>query len=279
MVDGDTTPAAGRWPLFEFDPSPEAVIEPARAITRRADMPAAAVLCFFQDVIETWAAAGRVVEFACLRSEIGRNPVYRLSTPAGPVALLHPGVGAPLAAGFLEEAIALGGRAFVACGGAGVLDSAIDVGAVLVPTAAVRDEGTSYHYLPPSREVRLAPRAVAACRTVLEAHGVPHRLVKTWTTDGLYRETAARMARRRAEGCVCVEMETAALAAVAEFRGVAFAQLLYGGDDLGGETWDSRQWTDCVPVRERLLELAIEIALALALALARSLGGTTHGAL
>ena len=50
------------------------------------------------------------------------------------------------------------------------------------------------------------------------------------------------MALRRSEGCLTVEMETAAFCAVAQFRGVTFGQILYGGDDLTGENWDGRSW-------------------------------------
>ncbi len=226
-------------------------------------MPAACVLCFFHDVIAHLQQAGLLTEVARLRSEMGAHPVYCLSTPAGPVALLHPGIGAPLAAALLEEAIALGARTFVACGGAGVLERDIAVGTVLVPAVAVRDEGTSYHYLPPAREVALVPAVVSAIEAALTGKGVPHRRVKTWTTDAFYRETPGRIARRQAEGCSCVEMETAALCAVAQFRQVAFGQLLYGGDDVSGVVWDSRGWHGKWSVRERLTLLAAEIAVTL----------------
>jgi uridine phosphorylase len=252
--------SSAEFPILEFDPDPKALIEPGTLRRSCTEMPAAGVLCFFHDVITHLKDAGLLTEIASLRSEMGAHPVYRLVTAAGPVALLHPGIGAPLAAALLEEAIALGGRTFIACGGAGVLDRAIAVGTVLVPATAVRDEGTSYHYLPPSREVALAPAVVSAIEAALTAKGVPHQRVKTWTTDAFYRETLGRIARRRAEGCACVEMETAALAAVAQFRQITFGQLLYGGDDVSGETWDSRGWTGKWSVREQLTLLAAEIA-------------------
>ena len=133
----------------------------------------------------------------------------------------------------------------------------------IVPTAAVRDEGTSYHYLPPSREVSPSPAAVTAIEATLARRGVAYVAGKTWTTDGFYRETAARIARRRAEGCLTVEMEAAAFFAVAQFRGVTFGQLLYGGDDVSGEAWDSRSWQSRVSIRERLFWLAAEACLQL----------------
>ena len=135
-------------PILEFDPSPTAVIEPSDHI-EPMDIPPHAVLCFFQDVIEPVAAehGGTIVDHVV--SEIGRNPIYELDIDGRRLALVHPGVGAPLAGGFLEELIARGCRTFVACGGAGVLVPDVALGHVIVPTAAIRDEGTSYHYLPP----------------------------------------------------------------------------------------------------------------------------------
>ena len=179
------------------------------------------------------------------------------------LALYHPGVGAPLAAGLLEESIALGCRRFIACGGAGVLDRAIALGHLVVPTSAVRDEGTSYHYLPPDREVGPSAEALTALEAVLERRGCAYLRGKTWTTDALYRETAAKVRRRREEGCLVVEMEAAALFAVARFRGVILAQVLYGGDDVSGAEWDSRHWDQSLTVREQVFWLAAEACLAL----------------
>lgn len=99
---------------------------------------------------------------------------------------------------------------------------------------------------------------------VLAEDGVPFVTGRTWTTDVPYRETPAKIAARRAEGCITVEMEAAALAAVARFRGVPLAQVLYGGDDLTGEVWDSRDWTTQSHTRDNLVRLAGTAALRLA---------------
>jgi uridine phosphorylase len=256
------TEAAQTIPILQFDPDPGAIIDPQKEI---APIPIAAraVLCFFQDVITDLERAGRLRKVYELGSEIGRNPVYELDVEGEAVALCHPGVGAPLAAGFLEELIALGCRQFVACGGAGVLDGRLPVGHVIVPDSAVRDEGTSYHYLPPEAPAVASATAVAAIETVLQRHHLDYVVGKTWTTDGIYRETRARMARRLAEGCVAVEMEAAAFFAVAQFRGVTFGQILYGGDDLSGDSWDNRDWQRAGSTREKLFWLAVEACLAL----------------
>jgi len=243
------------YPILEYDPSPDAIIEPSRILSP-INIPAHCVLCFFQDVISGLGARGLLRPIYSLGSEIGPNPVYTLDIDGRPLALVHPGLGAPLAGAFLDELIALGCRHFIACGGAGVLDRALVVGHVIVPTTAVRDEGTSYHYLPPAREVAASPPAVAAIEAELRARDVAYVAGKTWTTDGFYRETPARIARRRAEGCLTVEMEAAAFFAVGQFRGVTVGQLLYGGDDVSGDAWDSRRWQGRASVRERLFWLA-----------------------
>lgn len=104
---------------------------------------------------------------------------------------------------------------------------------------------------------------MAALQGVLNRRGLPHLTGKTWTTDAPYRETPDKIAMRRKEGCLTVEMEAAALMAAAQFRGVTLGQVLYGGDDLSGETWDKRGWQSRAEVRESLFWLAVEACLEL----------------
>jgi uridine phosphorylase len=251
------------YPLLEFDPAPEAIIEPGRVVRPR-DTPEHCVVCFFREVIETICGQGRANVVVENRWEDGPHPLYELALSGRRLAVFHPGVGSALAAGLLEEVIAFGCRKFIACGGCGVLDKEIAVGHLIVPVSALRDEGVSYHYLPPGREVDASPAGVAAIEQVLKAHRLAYRLGKTWTTDAPYRETRAKVQRRRAEGCLTVEMEAAAFFAVAQFRGVTFAQILYGGDDVSGMgAWETRDWHGQASVREKLFWLAAEACLSL----------------
>ncbi len=244
------------YPILEHDDAREAFIEPSRVV-QPMDIAERCVLCFFQDVLEGLREDEALSPVYTLGSEMGANPVYELIVEGRRVAVTHPGVGAPLAAGFLEELIALGCRKFIVCGGAGSLDAALTVGHLIVPDAAVRDEGTSYHYLPPSREVVADPRGVSAVEQALVARRLPFVRGKTWTTDAFYRETPRRIAARKAEGCLTVEMEAAALFAVAAFRGVALGQLLYGGDDLSGLEWDHREWQGQRGTRRLVFDVAV----------------------
>lgn len=247
-------------PILEFDPSTDAVLEPHLAV-RPFDLPAHVVLCFFQDAIARFVEDVGGREIGRLGSEIGSYPVFEVEVEGRRLAIAQAGVGGPLAAGWLEELIALGGRAFVVAGGAGVLVPDLAMGHIVIPTAAIRDEGTSYHYLPASREVEPTADALSAIVGTLEARGVPYVSGKTWTTDAFYRETRGKVARRVADGCLTVEMEAAAFFAVARFRGVSFGQMLYAGDDLSGEAWDSRAWLNHGTGRDLLLRLAAEAVL------------------
>jgi uridine phosphorylase len=244
-------------PILEFDPDLAAIVNPQSHI-KNADIPRKVVLCFFQDVLAQFLNKGVLEVCGNLASEIGANPVYRTEWQGQNLAVVHPGVGAPLAAGFLEELIALGGRSFIACGGCGVLDETIDVGYPIILTSAVRDEGTSYHYLPPAREVAASQKAVDSLEKTLQSKGIDYRLGKTWTTDGLYRETPSRRQNRMAEGCIVVEMEAAAFFAVARFRDVLFGQIVYGGDLVIPERWDNRGWISNTTSREALFWFAVE---------------------
>lgn len=245
-----------QYPIMEYDKAREAVIEPGKGEIL-ARLPKKLALCFFQDALEEMESRGEL-EIICVQpSENGARRFYRTLGEAEPVAVVHPGCGASYAAITLERCLAWGAKQVLACGGAGVLVDDLPMGALLVPERALRDEGTSYHYLPPAREVELSPAGISAlCRT-LEREGRVYRRVKTWTTDGFYRETRARAESRKREGCQAVEMECAAFAAVCQFRGAGFAQLLYSGDTLAGPEWQKRDWMNQTALRIEALRLTL----------------------
>jgi uridine phosphorylase len=246
-------------PLTEFDPDRDAVIEPEKVIRHR-DLPEHCILSFFWEVIAKLKDEPNSEALSPIKSEMGEIQLYRINLEK-PVGIIPCGVGAPLAAGILEEVIARGGRKFVVCGGSGVLDKTIGSGDVVVVTSALRDEGTSYHYLPPGREVFPSQKMTNAIQTTLDKHNVPYVNGKTWTTDGFYRETRGKIASRKAEGCITVEMEASALFAVGQFRDVEIGQILYGGDDVGGEEWDPRELGKKIPAREKIFWLSVEACL------------------
>jgi uridine phosphorylase len=250
------------YPILEFDAAPEAFIEPSKVISPR-DIPEHCVVCFFRDVIDKIAVDHHARIVVENRWEDGPHPVYEIMHKGQRLAFYHPGVGAAVSASLLEEVIAFGCRKFIACGGCGVLEKDIAVGHLIVVSGAVRDEGASYHYLPPSREVTANELGVAALTSIMVNRRIPYRVGKTWTTDAPYRETSDKIARRREEGCIVVEMEAAGMMAVAQFRNVTFGQALYGGDDLSGVEWDNRRWQSRADIRENLFWLCADACLTL----------------
>ena len=133
------------------------------------------------------------------------------------------------------------------------------VGEIVVPVSAVRDEGTSYHYIEPSREIECHKETARTVVSSLKEMGIPFATGKTWTTDAIYRETPDMIESRRNEGCITVDMEAAAFFAVSKYHDIPLAQLLYAGDDVSGEVWDSRHWNMQEGIRYNLLLSAVEI--------------------
>jgi hypothetical protein len=230
-------------PLHEDDLAEAGVLEAHMLHRTSANIPRAIVLCFFNELLEQLEGDGVLSVKYVLRSEIGRNPIYQFETDDGPVAVVHPG--------------------FVACGGAGALVNDLAPGHVMVVTSALRDEGTSFHYAPPSRIIDADPLGVAILDEVLTENDVDHFVGRTWTTDAFFRETRSRVERRIDERCTMVDMESSAFIAVARYRGLRFAQLLYAGDSLAGEKWDSRSWTSAGSIRETLFRLSATAAVRL----------------
>ena len=250
------------YPILEFDPTREAILEPSKVV-EPLDAPEHCVICFFAEVIESLVADHGAKVIAHSLSQIGKHPLYEIEYEGQRLAFFHPGIGAPLAIGLLEEMIARGCRKFMVCGGCGVLDKSVAVGHLLIPVSALRDEGVSYHYLPPTREVAMNPVAVAAIEKVLQRHGLEYLRTKAWTTDAIYRETREKAAEYLAEGCLAVEMEAAAFFAVAQFREVLLGQILYGGDAVLQEDWDGRKWSSREEIRRNLFWLAAETVMEL----------------
>ena len=203
----------------EFDPDRKALIDPQEQFRPIAGFPEICVMAFSAHIVEKCLERYGGEQIADVPFCTGRVPIYRVAIDGTEVALSMPHVGGPAASAFIEEVWPRGGKYFVFFGAAGVLDRNIPLNSFILPTAAVRDEGLSYHYLPPAEEVTLDAACVAACREALESLGLPYTQGKTWTTDAFYRETRGKMERRKAQGCVSVEMECAALAAVASSGG------------------------------------------------------------
>ncbi len=237
--------------LKEFDENKQAVINPDNLIAPVEGMPKTAVTCFsketFQRMLEVFLGE-KIAKTMVANMEI---PVYKTSYKGIELALFMSDVGAPACVAALEDVFAMGAERIVMFGTCGVLDSAIEDCSIIIPNAAVRDEGTSFHYAPPSDEIEVNAKYIGAFREMLDQIGCSYTVGKTWTTDGIYRETRAKVAKRKEAGCICVDMECAAVAALAQFRGRDVFQFFYAADNLDGENWDIRSLSNLAKLSEK----------------------------
>lgn len=226
--------------------------------------PKIGVTTFSKRIIDAYAKLEGVKQISAFRSSGGNIPVYQIDYSGIPIAFYMSLVGAPACSMQLEEAISKGLRTLVAFGSCGVLDKSIVEGHFVIPTAAMRDEGTSYHYLPSSSEVMMSDDSISAMVTAMEKMGYPWIKGKTWTIDAPYRETRKKTILRKEQGCITVEMECSALLAVSKFRETKFAQFLYAADNLDATKWEPRDLlTHGLSNREKYMLVAFESAIRL----------------
>lgn len=228
-------------PILEYDDSPQAVLMPTHE-DLSLQLPEKAVFAFLGDTIEQYAAAHSLTPAAHFISATKLYPVFITKEQGESICLCQAPVGAAPATQILDWMIGYGVKKVISAGSCGTLVD-LSENRFLIPVKALRDEGTSYHYLPPERFVEIDPSMVNAIETAMKSLVVPFQECITWTTDSFYRETQEKIDWRREEGCTVVEMECSALAACAKFRGIEFGQILYTADTLADpHAYDQRSW-------------------------------------
>ena len=249
--------------LEEYDPDRTAIIEPPTFSFPEAFFPDTAISCFTADMFYTLLLeiCGGSKQPALFTSGIGR-PVFFSIYKGKKLAFYQSPVGAPASAAVLEDIYAMGARKVIVFGTCGVLDRTIPDGSVIIPDSALRDEGTSYHYIPPSEEIILTQKYRDPFVSLLNREKIPYTSGKVWTTDAVYRETRRKAERRRQQGCICVDMECSALAAVASFREKELFQFFYAADNLDAESWEPRSLSSKRKKdhKKKIAELAAELA-------------------
>lgn len=249
--------------LEEFDQSMDAVINPWNTVEKHPGFPKVGVSCFSRVTFE------RMLQELGGGSVIGESrmanmafPIYRVEYQGMELALFMADVGAPGCVTLLEEVFEMGMEKLVLFGTCGVLDARIGDCSVIIPNRAVRDEGTSFHYAPPSEEIGVNPRYIEEFVKILKSHNCHYTVGKVWTTDGVYRETREKVKRRKESGCICVDMECSAVAALAGLREKEVFQFFYAADNLDSEVWEQRSLSNDsrLPEKDRVAKLALELA-------------------
>lgn len=227
-------------PILEFDTEQKAVIMPGHHSD--FNFPKKAVMLFMDKQIDDFVAENECEIIGKFESITKDFYVYRAKINNIDIAFVQAPLGGAGAVQIMDQLIAGGVKEIIAAGCCGALVEDTE-GSFFIPTAALRQEGTSYHYLPPSREVVLDSAPVEAICRVLEKAGLSYTICKTWTTDGFYRETKEMVQYRKSEGYSVVEMECASMAACAKMRGILFGQVLFTADSLANvDAHDIRNW-------------------------------------
>ena len=188
----------------------------------------------------------------------GNIPIYSFHDKGRIIAFYLSPIGSTAASQCLLEASWLiGATKFVMFGSAGSLAHEKTTNHFVIPTEAYRDEGMSYHYAPPSDYITVKNSSVV--RAVFDEINAPYVEGKTWTTDAILRETSEQMAKRRAEGCIAVEMEISGVQAVCDFHGLNLYTFIVTGDVLSDDSYSLGDLSDANHNIDKF-QIALEIA-------------------
>jgi uridine phosphorylase len=198
--------------------TPENLLREARRQKAKADadVPAICVLDPDGDLVRRLRSTGAArldASWSCYHTEL-----YRLPREDFEVGLIGCAVGSSFAVLVAEELFACGCKLLISITSAGQLVDLRPPPYFVLIERALRDEGTSYHYLPPAEFSSVNSTLLHAMENAFAGLRVPVERGAVWTTDAPFRETPSAIAGMKAKGLLAVEMEAAALYAFAEAR-------------------------------------------------------------
>lgn len=235
--------------LSNFDDAKKAIINPEDLVAAITDFPEIVVSCFAR---ATFKRMLKRYKYRLLTKTSVANldiPIYELDYHGRKLAVL-------------EDLVAMGMKKLILFGTCGILEEQVKETSIIVPTIAVRDEGTSFHYAPAQNEISANDRTLAKFLTYLQAENISFSKGKVWTTDGIYRETITKMKARKQEGCLAVDMECLAVAAWGQFREIAVCQFFYAADHLSEERWHPRSLGNEADLdeKDKIAEIALNFS-------------------
>lgn len=247
----------------QFYEDRNAFLNPCDITEEISDFPEVCITTFSESIIKNFVENNESKIIANLYSANGIIPVYEINYARKKMGLFLSRVGAPACAAGLEEIIALGAKKVIQFGCCGILNQSIADGKIIIPSSAVRDEGTSYHYVSGSEEISADNLSNEIAVQYLKRTNIPYIVGKVWTTDAIYRETPEAIAERKKQGCIAVEMECSASLAVAKFRNIPIIQFFYGADNLDSDKWEIRDLTDYgFSLSDKYMAIALECGIA-----------------
>lgn len=217
----------------EFKPEELLAAVGAREAKPSARIPSICVLDFDGDLVDALKADGLVSKsknWLCFHTAMA---VLRIDGVE--IGIVDRTIGGPYAVLVAEQMAASGAKVIIGLASAGKISPQLPMPSLVVPTKALRDEGTSLHYIAPSRYVDAPEPLASILAEELAGAGLPVTRGAVWTTDAPYRETALQIRGHAAEGILAVEMQAASLFALAQARGLAVGVVAHVTNAPAGE--------------------------------------------
>ena len=150
-----------------------AVIEPTeKPVHDKGEVCETIILSFNGEILKRLVESEEVYQGGYLKSINGQHPWYIYGQGPSKLAVMLAPIGAPMIVGQLEELVARGFTNFIILGSCGVLDRSIEADKIILPAAALRDEGTSYHYAPPGDEVTYDESLLIELEAIFDKHNI-----------------------------------------------------------------------------------------------------------
>ena len=223
--------------VHSYDDRSEPLIGPGDFYGPQKHLCDVCILTFSSVILEEMKRRFDLREVASMGAANGPIPIYTFSHQGVTLGLCLTGIGSTQAGTNAVEINWLtGATKFIMFGSSGSLDRQATKGKYVLPTEAYRDEGLSYHYAPPADYITI--RNSGCLETFFRERDLPYVTGRVCTTDAFYRETHDQAAKRRAEGCLAVEMELAGVQAVCDFHGFELYDFLVTGDVLDAPVYD-----------------------------------------
>lgn len=215
----------------------------------------------YQEVIEKFPSQ----EVGYLSCANYRTNVYIIKYKNQEITFFMAHVSAPRIADDIEQLKVNGVKTFIIFGNCGVLDKSIPDCSIIIPTLGFREEGTSYHYIDDGETISMNNKYQEEFIEILNEKGFEYTKGYTWTTDAPYRETSEKIKYFKEKGCICVEMEGTAIAAVCQRLDLDYFTFYYAGDNLDSIEWEERSISGLTNFdkKKEVTYLALDLAIKL----------------
>jgi uridine phosphorylase len=242
--------------------TPQALIEAVRAEKGMTSVtvPEVCILEFDGDLTDQLLQSSAVEQWktwACFHT-----PMFALEVDGHRCGIVPRAIGGPFAVLVAEQLLASGAKVIVGLTSAGRVSRRLPIPSLVIATGAIRDEGTSYHYLPPANSVEAPVNLIPSLLAELGPLGLPVHQGAVWTTDAPYRETAQEIKMYAEQGVLAVEMQAASLFALAVMRNAMIGVVAHvtNAIDHTGEPFDKGPETDGIRILKALCRAGLAVA-------------------